>query len=178
MSVDEVCEIRDNSQGYLSAKKYGKASPWDSHFNEMAKKTVIRRLFKYLPVSVEIQRAVGLDEQADAGVVQGNGAVIDGDFSTFDDLDEQVPETKTDAVKDKLRKQGNVTPADVDPETGEVIEVSSAAGFSADDVLLMIKTAEDSDSLDAACDLIRDLSAADAKKARAEAAKKRKQLEG
>lgn len=30
--------------------------------------TVIRRLFKYLPVSVEIQHAVTLDEQADAGV--------------------------------------------------------------------------------------------------------------
>ncbi|WP_413462671.1 hypothetical protein [Kingella kingae] len=34
----------------------------------MAKKTVIRRLYKYLPVSKEIQRAVGLDEQAEAGI--------------------------------------------------------------------------------------------------------------
>lgn len=30
---------------------------------EMAKKTAIRRLFKYLPVSIEIQRAVSMDEK-------------------------------------------------------------------------------------------------------------------
>jgi recombination protein RecT len=46
--------------------------PWVSHFEEMAKKTVIRRLFKYLPVSIEVQRAIGLDEQAEAGVAQDN----------------------------------------------------------------------------------------------------------
>jgi recombination protein RecT len=46
--------------------------PWVSHFEEMAKKTVIRRLFKYLPVSIEVQRAIGLDEQAAAGLPQDN----------------------------------------------------------------------------------------------------------
>jgi len=35
-------------------EKISKNSPiWKSHFDEMAKKTVIRRLFKYLPVSIE-----------------------------------------------------------------------------------------------------------------------------
>jgi hypothetical protein len=42
----------------------------------------------------------------------------------------------------------------------------------------MVYVVPASGPIDAACDLIRDLSAADAKKARAEAAKKRKQLEG
>jgi hypothetical protein len=45
------------------AKKYNKKdTPWITSFDEMCRKTVIRRLFKYLPVSVEIAKAVSLDE--------------------------------------------------------------------------------------------------------------------
>jgi len=90
MSRAKVEAVRDGSQGYKSAvegaKKYNKeaSSPWISHFDEMAKKTVIRQLFKYLPVSIEIQSAVGLDEQADAGINQNNAFVIDGDYSRVD----------------------------------------------------------------------------------------------
>lgn len=79
LSRSQIEEIRDGSQGYRMAKKYGREdTPWISHFAEMAKKTVIRRLFKYLPVSIEIQRAVGLDEAADSGFSQGNEFVIEG----------------------------------------------------------------------------------------------------
>lgn len=87
MSRKEIERVRNESQGYkaavANAARYNKEpdSPWATHFEEMAKKTVIRRLFKYLPVSIEIQRAVGLDEQADAGVPQDNPLVIDGEFS-------------------------------------------------------------------------------------------------
>lgn len=60
--------------------KAGKSGPWVSHWEEMAKKTAIRRLFKYLPVSVEIQRAVVLDEAAEAGIPQDNEFVFDGEY--------------------------------------------------------------------------------------------------
>lgn len=65
MSRAEIEKVRAQS-------KAGQSVPWVSHFDEMAKKTVIRRLFKYLPVSIEIARAVGLDEQAEAGLPQDN----------------------------------------------------------------------------------------------------------
>ncbi len=85
MSRAEIEAIRDKSQGYQVAKRYARDgvinSPWASNFEEMAKKTVVRRLFKYLPVSIEIQRAVGLDEQAEAGLPQDNPLVIEGDYS-------------------------------------------------------------------------------------------------
>ncbi|MBW1723713.1 MAG: recombinase RecT [Deltaproteobacteria bacterium] len=42
--------------------------PWVTHYEEMAKKTVIRRLAKRLPLSIEFQRAAVADEYAEAGV--------------------------------------------------------------------------------------------------------------
>ncbi|MBU6250947.1 MAG: recombinase RecT [Cyanobacteria bacterium REEB417] len=64
----ELEEVRDGSQGYQAAIKYNKKdNPWITSFDEMCRKTLIRRLFKYLPVSVEIARAASLDERADRG---------------------------------------------------------------------------------------------------------------
>lgn len=68
--------------------KAGNSGPWVSHYEEMGKKTVIRRLFKYLPVSVELQQAVGLDEQADRGAQDNrdwlDGSAVGEDFSYAD----------------------------------------------------------------------------------------------
>lgn len=87
MPVAQILRVRDASQGYkaavASAEKYKKDvvdSPWTNHFEEMCRKTPTRNLFKWLPVSIEMQRAVGLDEQADAGLSQHNSLVIDGDY--------------------------------------------------------------------------------------------------
>ena len=54
MTHSEVDRIR---------KTYSKASnsPWKTEFDEMAKKTVLRRLFKVLPVSIETQRGDVVD---------------------------------------------------------------------------------------------------------------------
>jgi recombination protein RecT len=63
MSIEEVNAIRERSR----AKDNG---PWVTDYEEMAKKTVLRRLCKLLPASVELQRAVALDELAERGVPQ------------------------------------------------------------------------------------------------------------
>jgi recombination protein RecT len=70
MSRAEIERVRAKS-------KAGNSGPWVDHFEEMAKKTVIRRVFKYLPVSIELATAVGLDEQAEAGLSQDNPLTID-----------------------------------------------------------------------------------------------------
>jgi recombination protein RecT len=75
MSRAEIEKVRAGSK----AKDSG---PWVSHFEEMAKKTAIRRLFKYLPVSIEMQRAVTLDEQGEAGLPQDHN-VIDMDTGEY-----------------------------------------------------------------------------------------------
>lgn len=57
MSKDEIDGIRNRSRA-------GKAGPWVTDYNEMAKKTAFRRLAKWLPLSPEFRDA--LDKDADA----------------------------------------------------------------------------------------------------------------
>jgi recombination protein RecT len=76
---------RAEVEGIRARSKAADSGPWVTDFAAMALKTVVRRLFKFLPVSIEIQRAVGLDEMAEAGMSQQNAAVIDGDFTLVDD---------------------------------------------------------------------------------------------
>lgn len=106
MSRAEVEKVRRSS-------KAGNNGPWVSHFEEMAKKTIIRRLFKYMPLSIEIQRAVGLDEQADTGESQNLGAFIETTGRTVS------PASKSEQLSEKLKISAG------SEESGK-IEVSSA----------------------------------------------------
>ncbi len=82
MSRKQVEAIRSRSRA-------GQSGPWVTDFEEMAKKTVIRRLFKYLPVSVEMQRAVIIDERVDAGLPQSE--VFDGEYQTMPAAEDTAP---------------------------------------------------------------------------------------
>lgn len=63
MSRAEVDAIRKRSRA-------SKDGPWVTDYAMMARKTVLRRLSKMLPCSVEMQVAVTLDERADANLSQ------------------------------------------------------------------------------------------------------------
>lgn len=63
MSIQEVEAIRERSRA-------AKSGPWVTDWEEMAKKTVFRRLSKWLPSSIELQRAVSLDEMAEREIPQ------------------------------------------------------------------------------------------------------------
>lgn len=73
MSRAEIEKVRTSS-------KAGNSGPWSSHWEEMAKKTVIRRLFKYLPVSIEAVRAVEIDEKTDRGEATTDQDFLDAEF--------------------------------------------------------------------------------------------------
>ena len=73
-------------------KNKRESSVWKDHFVEMGRKTVIRRLAKYLPLSVEFQTAAAIDRMAEAGKDQHLDA-IDGDFSIVPD---DAPESEFD----------------------------------------------------------------------------------
>jgi recombination protein RecT len=76
MSVGDIDKIRQRSK----AKDDG---PWVTDYDEMAKKTVIKRHSKLAPLSVEFQKAVALEDRAYTGESQEgifdnlNGDVID-----------------------------------------------------------------------------------------------------
>jgi recombination protein RecT len=66
MTRGEVEKIRTRS-----ASDQKGSSPWKTDYAEMAKKTVLRRLFKIAPCSAEMNTAMQLDESADSGLPQG-----------------------------------------------------------------------------------------------------------
>lgn len=82
MSKDEVDKIRKRS-------KAGQSGPWVSDYNEMAKKTVFKRCFKWLPVSPEIKQAIDSDDKFDGVTIETKrvekgsaSCILDGDFET------------------------------------------------------------------------------------------------
>jgi recombination protein RecT len=92
MNVHEIEKIRNQS-------KCGKFGPWVTHFDEMAKKTVIRRLFKYLPVSVEMQKASNLDELGEVGLQKN---VIDAEFFEVNAKENESPSAMQKSQSDEL----------------------------------------------------------------------------
>lgn len=99
MSKRELDDVRDE---HAAKDRNGKVvGPWVSDYEAMCEKTVIRRAFSrgMLPRSVEIAKAIASDEQTPI--------VLDEDgYEVFDKMPEAIP-------------------ANVDAETGEVVEDES-----------------------------------------------------
>ena len=97
MSVDDV---QRHAQRY--SKSYGSGtSPWRSNFDEMAKKTVLKRALKYAPLKSDFVRGVAQDETIKAELSDEMYAVPDE--TVFEVEGEEIGSTA------------------VDTETGEVI---------------------------------------------------------
>lgn len=97
MSVDDV---QRHAQRY--SKSYGSGtSPWRSNFDEMAKKTVLKRALKYAPLKSDFVRGMAQDETIKAELSDEMYAVPDE--TVFEAEGEEVSSTA------------------VDTETGEVI---------------------------------------------------------
>lgn len=139
MSVHQVREIMAATQ---SKGKYG---PWHDHFTEMGRKTVIRRLAKYLPLSVEFQTAVALDGMAAADKDQ-NLDTIDGEFTI---------------VGEHAEIEHAAPPADVDAEQAAeqppADDVAPRVTFA--ELVARFKAAKTLDELDPLGDLIQTLPA-------------------
>lgn len=96
MSVEDV---RRHAQKFSDSFKRGSFSPWQTNFEEMAKKTVLKRALKYAPMSTDYVRAALQDETIKTKL--------------SDDMFEVADET--------------ITTEFVDPETGEIKEVETNA---------------------------------------------------
>ena len=70
MTRPEVDAIRSRSRA-------GGAGPWVTDYPEMSRKTVVRRLFKYLPVSIEMADALEVDQDAIVSEQAGASAITE-----------------------------------------------------------------------------------------------------
>jgi recombination protein RecT len=107
MNTVEIEKVRASSQ---AADK----GPWVTHWDEMAKKTVIRRKAKTLPLSAEWQRAALLDEYADAGIMPQIGSGADPE-----DLTALATATRRDELAERYKNKDTPDPAGGQPPASE-----------------------------------------------------------
>lgn len=83
----EVMTDSDVRRLMATTQSKGDYGPWKDHYEEMGRKTVFRKLAKWLPLSVDLATAVALDEKAEAGKDQSLDGVLDGDYEVLADTD-------------------------------------------------------------------------------------------
>lgn len=102
MTIPEIEAIRGRSQAAKSGK-----SPWQTDFDEMAKKTVLKRLLKRAPLTVETAKAMEADNEAE-------GSPEKTDFTeVMDDLGLEAPVETTKAEVGKREETESGTPEDM-----------------------------------------------------------------
>lgn len=147
MTRAEIEGIRDRGSNSQNAKRWGKKTPWDTDADQMWRKTVLRRLCKFLPKSVELATALSLDEAAGQGQKLNVRDVSNGDWAPPVVVEEELS-ALTVVVTD--------APANMDPATGEIPEpvqpISEPEPPPADpcaDLLMLIGEAQTTADLDA-----------------------------
>ena len=104
MSVDDVrAHAKKYSQSFSSSY-----SPWQKNFEEMAKKTVLKKVLKYAPMKTDFVRGLTADETIKHGL-------SDDMFNEPDQTDYIDVENAAEVI------DAESIPDNVDPETGEVI---------------------------------------------------------
>jgi recombination protein RecT len=103
--------------------------PWKDDYEEMSRKTVVRRLFKYLPVSIELASALDhlITVDGEAEIVDDTApaaALEDGSIR----IDDGFAQPRTEGVKEKITRkrkeqaQPTAAPVEAAPAPPEVQE--------------------------------------------------------
>lgn len=112
MSVEDIREhAKKYSQSYNSTY-----SPWQRNFDEMAKKTVLKKVLKYAPLKTEFLRALAADETIKTTI--GKDMTEIHDETDYIDTEAEPVQESTEPAKNQSAKD---TPA-VDMTTGEVLQ--------------------------------------------------------
>lgn len=73
----------------------GQYGPWADHYEQMGRKTMVRRLFNYLPVSIEMAQAQAIDATAETKAQELDKVITDVEYSVVPDADDmQIPDAE------------------------------------------------------------------------------------
>ena len=93
--VMSMADVLEHAKRY--SKSYG-AGPWQTNFDEMAKKTVLKRCLKYAPLKSEFVRGVTQDETVKTKIDEDMYSVPDETvYADFIEVDENTGEVIGDA---------------------------------------------------------------------------------
>lgn len=112
MTLKEVERIKNLSK----ASKFG---PWVDHFEEMARKTVIRRLAKNLPMRTdrdEFVRALDHQARAEAGEAPDYGDVIDTIGEVGSEEEPASEPSRSDSLSNRLQQRAEDADFEEEPE--------------------------------------------------------------
>ena len=97
---DELLEYREKYAPRNRSRQI--TGPWVKNFVEMAKKTIIRRSFKYLPVNIEAKKAASVDETTPDYSDVFQPVITD----STDDVTAEVMDTEADSEQQADAKDG------------------------------------------------------------------------
>jgi recombination protein RecT len=114
LSKEEIDKVRN-------ASKAGKSdySPWHNWYEEMAKKTAVKRISKLLPMSVEVQRAIATDETTKTR--------LDPEMTALPDETQYLPEPEAQPAIETTATSSEPVPArELTQEQKDGIEADKA----------------------------------------------------
>ena len=129
-----IYQTKDGGQDvfYFSkadAERYGRtfsqsynSGPWKTNFDAMAKKSALIQVLKYAPKAIESQTLVQATNFDNANFEK-----------TSNENGERVYQVDYEIESEVVEEEEKEAPANVDKETGEVIEVDKQSGFFDDD---------------------------------------------
>ena len=100
---DIINHAKKTSQSYSK-----ESSPWNKYFDEMAKKTVLKRALKYAPIASDFVLAINSDETIKSNI---SANMVDEEDETMVDI---TPESENEEVQEDEKV--------VDKETGEILQ--------------------------------------------------------
>jgi phage RecT family recombinase len=135
MSRADIEEIRDCSESYKYAEeKKSNNSPWHTHEAEMFRKTVVRRHFKYLPKTenVQLERAIELDNaDYDFPATMGQGNYIESLLITAS-IDEKTSAQIYNSIGDLTQSRAEECIAYL--QENQLDPIKSGSGYNQGDI--------------------------------------------
>lgn len=143
------CEVMSKVEidGIRSRSRAGQSGPWVTDYNEMAKKTVFRRLSKWLPLSPEIRDGIEADDDQYSNAPKMSAPVFSNPAAAplFADAVDQDVESSPPPEADEVPMGENPN----SPMRHEAVEFLTGQSVSFDDFRSFVSTkniAKDSDT--------------------------------